>query len=235
MLTESFCGESHRIQVNLNGFTFFLIFQSDRGFGYTRLLLCWLGFFRMGRGSLGFAPLLAPLAFSPVRWFHGGPLKQRLPPLLRIGLPSAVFLPFCIGIWTNPCFSQVSTPSAPVSTLMAQEFTDELHYLREETVLTPNYQEQPISEAPSNVYVITEADIRKSGRSSPAPNYTIRNLEQVCIPRPLLGSRNSCPCFTTNPVSPLRGSLNGDRIVLRRVGRIGSGAEVLLVGKNSGS
>jgi iron complex outermembrane receptor protein len=46
---------------------------------------------------------------------------------------------------------------------MTQELKDELEFLREETVLTPNYQEQPISEAPSNVYVITEEDIRQSG------------------------------------------------------------------------
>lgn len=46
---------------------------------------------------------------------------------------------------------------------MTQELKDELQFLPEETVLTPNYQEQPISEAPSNIYVITEEDIRQSG------------------------------------------------------------------------
>lgn len=95
--------------------------------------------------------------------FHGDALNQRLRVFLHPGFHFAVFFPVWIGIWINPCYSKESTPSAPVSTRMAQDLQDELQYLREETVLTPNYQEQPISEAPSNVYVITEEEIRQSG------------------------------------------------------------------------
>ena len=36
-------------------------------------------------------------------------------------------------------------------------------FLREETVVTANWREQPISEAPSNIYVISAEDIRQSG------------------------------------------------------------------------
>jgi len=40
---------------------------------------------------------------------------------------------------------------------------EDLKFLKEETVITPLRQEQPISQAPSNVYVITDEDIRLSG------------------------------------------------------------------------
>ncbi|MBX3301361.1 MAG: TonB-dependent receptor, partial [Nitrospira sp.] len=43
------------------------------------------------------------------------------------------------------------------------EREEELLYLREETVSIAARHEQPISEAPSNVYVITDDDIRRSG------------------------------------------------------------------------
>lgn len=43
------------------------------------------------------------------------------------------------------------------------EREEELLYLREETVSIAARHEQPISEAPSNVYVITDEDIRRSG------------------------------------------------------------------------
>ena len=39
----------------------------------------------------------------------------------------------------------------------------DLEFLKEETVITPLGHEQPISQAPSNVYVITDEDIRLSG------------------------------------------------------------------------
>ncbi len=41
--------------------------------------------------------------------------------------------------------------------------SEELKLLKEETVITPLRREQPISESPSNVYVITDEDIRQSG------------------------------------------------------------------------
>jgi iron complex outermembrane receptor protein len=40
---------------------------------------------------------------------------------------------------------------------------EELRFLKEETVSIAVRHEQPISEAPSNVYVITDEDIRQSG------------------------------------------------------------------------
>lgn len=49
------------------------------------------------------------------------------------------------------------------SSLLADEIRQEIDFLKEETVVTPMWKEQPISEAPSNVYVITAEDIRQSG------------------------------------------------------------------------
>jgi iron complex outermembrane receptor protein len=50
-----------------------------------------------------------------------------------------------------------------VSLQTEQQLQEELVFLREETVVTANWREQPISEAPSNVYVISAEDIRQSG------------------------------------------------------------------------
>lgn len=41
--------------------------------------------------------------------------------------------------------------------------SEELRFLKEETVSIASRYEQPISEAPPNVYVITDEDIRQSG------------------------------------------------------------------------
>ncbi len=46
---------------------------------------------------------------------------------------------------------------------MTQSLDEEMLYLQEEKVVTPLQREQPISEAPSNTYVITAEDIRHSG------------------------------------------------------------------------
>jgi iron complex outermembrane receptor protein len=40
---------------------------------------------------------------------------------------------------------------------------EEMRFLKEETVSIAVRHEQPISQAPSNVYVITDEDIRQSG------------------------------------------------------------------------
>jgi len=50
-----------------------------------------------------------------------------------------------------------------MSSQTEQALTDELLFLKEETVSIASRYEQPISEAPSNVYVITDEDIRHSG------------------------------------------------------------------------
>ena len=52
---------------------------------------------------------------------------------------------------------------ADQSTTAAEEPSAELELLKEETVSIASRYEQPISEAPSNVYVITDEDIRHSG------------------------------------------------------------------------
>src|SRR6266545_4361208 len=66
----------------------------------------------------------------------------------------------------------VATPSvafllliaAPASPAELQEgVVEEMRFLKEETVSIAARHEQPISEAPSNVYVITDEDIRQSG------------------------------------------------------------------------
>ncbi|MGC4097872.1 MAG: TonB-dependent receptor [Nitrospira sp.] len=49
------------------------------------------------------------------------------------------------------------------SSTVEQQIQDEALYLQEETVSIASRYEQPISQAPSNVYVITDEDIRQSG------------------------------------------------------------------------
>ena len=57
--------------------------------------------------------------------------------------------------------SSLSLPRASSST--AQQLRDEALYLKEETVSIASRYEQPISQAPSDVYVITDEDIKHSG------------------------------------------------------------------------
>lgn len=54
-------------------------------------------------------------------------------------------------------------PSLRPSTAAEQQLHEEVLYLKEETASIAARYEQPISEAPSNVYVITDEDIRHSG------------------------------------------------------------------------
>lgn len=69
-----------------------------------------------------------------------------------------------VALWPIPCGAQDAAPSPPRVSLQTEEqLKDELVFLREETVVTANWREQPISEAPSNVYVISAEDIRQSG------------------------------------------------------------------------
>ncbi len=53
--------------------------------------------------------------------------------------------------------------SSPTDLNPSEEILEELKFLQEETVSIAVLHEQPISEAPSNVYVITDDDIRHSG------------------------------------------------------------------------
>lgn len=66
---------------------------------------------------------------------------------------TALFTGFFTLLITNPAIS-ASTGAGSI---------EELKLLREETVVTATRHEQPISQAPSEVYVITDEDIRQSG------------------------------------------------------------------------
>lgn len=60
--------------------------------------------------------------------------------------------------WAETSFTIPRTSSAT-----EQQIGEETLYLKEETVSIAARHEQPISEAPSNVYVVTDEDIRQSG------------------------------------------------------------------------
>lgn len=60
--------------------------------------------------------------------------------------------------WAEP-----SPPIPTTSTITEQQLKEEALYLNEETVTIASRYEQPISQAPSDVYMITDADIRNSG------------------------------------------------------------------------
>jgi iron complex outermembrane recepter protein len=72
-----------------------------------------------------------------------------------------------IAIWwlSNPLHGWAETSFTPPRTSSAteQKIHEEALYLKEETVSIASRYEQPISESPSNVYVITDEDIRMSG------------------------------------------------------------------------
>jgi iron complex outermembrane recepter protein len=71
-------------------------------------------------------------------------------------IPCAALLAFCV--YGTPL--GVSALGMP-----PEEPSEEMKFLQEETVSIASRYEQPISEAPSNVYVITDEDIRQSGAS----------------------------------------------------------------------
>jgi len=61
-------------------------------------------------------------------------------------------------VWAEP---SLSIPRA--SSMTERQIQEEALYLKEETVSIASRYEQPISRAPSDVYVITDEDIRSSG------------------------------------------------------------------------
>lgn len=63
----------------------------------------------------------------------------------------------------TPSWAQPSLPLPRTSSATEQQIRDEALYLKEETVSIASRYEQPISRAPSDVYVITDEDIRNSG------------------------------------------------------------------------
>jgi len=71
-----------------------------------------------------------------------------------------------LGMLTLVCVAQAPTPgyTEEVNTQTDQALIPELELIKEEeTVSIASRYEQPISQAPSNVYVITDEDIRQSG------------------------------------------------------------------------
>jgi iron complex outermembrane recepter protein len=66
-------------------------------------------------------------------------------------------------LWSGSCVASDILPIPRTSSLTDTALQEETLYLREETVVTAIRREQPISQSPSNLYVITEEDIRLSG------------------------------------------------------------------------
>lgn len=66
-------------------------------------------------------------------------------------------------VWSGSCLASENSPIPRTSSLTEAALREEALYLREETVVTAIRREQPISQSPSNLYVITEEDIRLSG------------------------------------------------------------------------
>lgn len=107
--------------------------------------------------------------FTGLKLFHylGRPITS-LTALLVSLLASSIAIPPHAVAQPNPdqqnqgvpdSTTRVDTPSPPTS----PELAEELNLLKEESVSIAARHEQPISQAPSNVYVITDEDIRHSG------------------------------------------------------------------------
>ncbi len=80
-------------------------------------------------------------------------------PLAKQGHPLLASL-LTVSLAASP---PLDVPAAELPEASAQGIAEELQFLKEETVSIAVRHEQPISEAPSNVYVITDEDIRHSG------------------------------------------------------------------------
>lgn len=78
-------------------------------------------------------------------------------------LPALVAIAISSFVWIGSCLASDTPPIPRTSSLTEAALRDEALYLREETVVTAIRREQPISQSPSNLYVITEDDIRLSG------------------------------------------------------------------------
>ncbi len=65
--------------------------------------------------------------------------------------------------WTGTCLADEPSGLPPLSSLAKERLGLEALYLEEERVVTAIREEQPISQSPSNLYVITAEDIRLSG------------------------------------------------------------------------
>lgn len=77
-------------------------------------------------------------------------------------LPTLVAIAISPFVWIGSCVASDISPIPRTSSLTEAALREEALYLREETVVTAIRREQPISQSPSNLYVITEEDIRLS-------------------------------------------------------------------------
>lgn len=85
--------------------------------------------------------------------------------VIRRCLRCATILVIVIRWWNDPFYAAAET-SFPIhrpSSTIEKQIQEEALYLKEETVSIASRYEQPISRSPSDVYVITDEDIRSSG------------------------------------------------------------------------
>jgi iron complex outermembrane receptor protein len=87
-----------------------------------------------------------------------GPLSQQALSEVMAGLLTV--LPFSLLVWTLPAWGQDEAPAATPEPPPIEELR---LMIEEETVSIAARYDQPISQAPSNVFVITDEDIRHSG------------------------------------------------------------------------
>src|SRR5262249_36798176 len=80
--------------------------------------------------------------------------------LLAVLIAVGLSLPSVAVAQSTAAEPSVTASSSPAPTTGA---LDVVRFLKEETVVTAIRHEQPISEAPSNIYVMTDEDIRHSG------------------------------------------------------------------------
>lgn len=90
-------------------------------------------------------------------------MANQFGPLYFKSLDSPFVCLLMLSFWISPCFSKDPSLSAPLSADLIPDLKDDLQFLAEETVVTSSYEEQPISEAPSNIYMLRAEDIEQSG------------------------------------------------------------------------
>jgi len=85
--------------------------------------------------------------------------------IIRTGIRGTTILALAIWGWSGPSYAGAETvlPIPRTSSATEQKILEETLYLKEETVSIASRYEQPISKAPSDVYVITDEDIKNSG------------------------------------------------------------------------
>ncbi len=86
-------------------------------------------------------------------------------PLARTVIRWVTSIVILIWQWSDPSYAETETSFTPprTSSVTERKIHEEALYLKEETVSIASRYEQPISRAPSDVYVITDEDIRNSG------------------------------------------------------------------------